>query len=69
VVKNGKMWLKDLQGHCLRLERQQVIEVITGLNGILEGCHKDTKVICMSTIDKDNLEWVAGNAQKKCRFC
>jgi len=41
------------------LNDQQVIDVITGPEGILKGYHKDTKVICMSTIDKDNLEWVA----------
>lgn len=41
------------------LNDQQVIEVVTGPNGILEGCHDQTKVICMSTIDKENLEWVA----------
>jgi 3-hydroxyisobutyrate dehydrogenase len=41
------------------LNDQQVIEVVTGPDGILEGCHKDTRVICMSTIDKENLEWLA----------
>jgi 3-hydroxyisobutyrate dehydrogenase-like beta-hydroxyacid dehydrogenase len=41
------------------LNDQQVIDVITGPEGILKGYQKDTKVICMSTIDKDNLEWVA----------
>jgi 3-hydroxyisobutyrate dehydrogenase len=41
------------------LNDQQVIEVVTGPDGILEGCHKETKVICMSTIDKENLEWLA----------
>lgn len=47
------------------LNDQQVIEVVTGPDGILEGCHKDTKVICMATIDKENLEWVAGECAKK----
>ena len=47
------------------LNDQQVIEVVTGPNGILEGCHKETRVICMSTIDKDNLEWVAEQCAKK----
>jgi 3-hydroxyisobutyrate dehydrogenase-like beta-hydroxyacid dehydrogenase len=41
------------------LNDQQVIEVVTGPDGILEGCHKETRVICMSTIDKENLEWLA----------
>lgn len=41
------------------LNDQQVIEVVTGPDGILQGCHKETKVICMSTIDKENLEWLA----------
>lgn len=47
------------------LNDQQVIEVVTGPDGILEGCHEDTRVICMSTIDKENLEWVAGECVKK----
>jgi 3-hydroxyisobutyrate dehydrogenase-like beta-hydroxyacid dehydrogenase len=47
------------------LNDQQVIEVVTGPDGILEGCHKDTRVICMATIDKENLEWVAGECAKK----
>ncbi|UCE51844.1 MAG: NAD(P)-dependent oxidoreductase [Desulfobacterales bacterium] len=47
------------------LNDQQVIEVVTGPDGILEGCHEDTRVICMATIDKENLEWVAGECAKK----
>jgi 2-hydroxy-3-oxopropionate reductase len=47
------------------LNDQQVIDVVTGPDGILQGCHKDTRVICMSTIDKDNLEWVADQCAKK----
>ena len=47
------------------LNDQQVIEVVTGPDGILEGCHKETRVICMSTIDKENLEWVAEQCAKK----
>jgi 3-hydroxyisobutyrate dehydrogenase-like beta-hydroxyacid dehydrogenase len=47
------------------LNDQQVIEVITGSEGILEGRHKETRVICMSTIDKDSLEWVAEQCAKK----
>ena len=41
------------------LNDQQVTEVVTGANGILEGCDHQTKVICMSTIDKENAEWLA----------
>jgi len=47
------------------LNDQQVIDVVTGAYGILEGSNKDTKVICMSTIDKENLEWVAGQCAIK----
>ena len=47
------------------LNDQQVISVIAGPDGILEGCHKNTKVICMSTIDKDNLERLAENCTEK----
>jgi len=47
------------------LNDQQVIDVVTGSDGILEGCHQETRVICMSTIDKENLEWVAGQCAKK----
>jgi 3-hydroxyisobutyrate dehydrogenase-like beta-hydroxyacid dehydrogenase len=47
------------------LNDQQVIDVVTGADGILEGSNKDTKVICMSTIDKENLEWVAGQCAIK----
>lgn len=47
------------------LNDQQVMEVVTGPNGILEGCHDQTKVICMSTIDKENLEWVAQQCAKR----
>ncbi len=47
------------------LNDQQVIDVVTGPDGILQGSHKETRVICMSTIDKENLEWVAGQCAKK----
>ena len=51
------------------LNDQQVIDVVAGPDGILEGCHKDTRVICMSTIDKDNLEMLAQKcAEKKVGF-
>jgi 3-hydroxyisobutyrate dehydrogenase-like beta-hydroxyacid dehydrogenase len=47
------------------LNDQQVIEVVTGPGGLLQGYHKETRVICMSTIDQENLEWVAEQCAKK----
>lgn len=47
------------------LNDEQVISVITGRDGILEGCHQGTRVICMSTIDKDNLEMLAEKCEAK----
>ena len=47
------------------LNDQQVIDVVAGPDGILQSSHKETRVICMSTIDKENLEWVAGQCAKK----
>src|SRR5512136_546110 len=66
VVRNGRE-VAERSGKVIIyvLNDQQVIEVITGPNGVLEGCHKFTSVICMSTINKDNLEWVAGQCAKK----
>jgi len=66
VVRNGRE-VAERSGKVIVyvLNDQQVIEVVTGPSGILEGCHKDTRVICMSTIDKDNLEWVAQQCAKK----
>ena len=66
VVRNGKE-VAERSGKVIVyvLNDQQVIEVVTGADGILKGSHKDTRVICMSTIDKDNLEWVADQCAKK----
>lgn len=51
------------------LNDQQVIDVVTGPDGILQGCHDGTRIVCMSTIDKDNLEWLAAQcAEKKVGF-
>lgn len=47
------------------LNDEQVIDVVTGPNGILEGCHEGTGVICMATIDRDNLEMVAERCAEK----
>ncbi len=66
VVRNGKE-VAERSGKVIVyvLYDQQVIEVVTGPDGILQGCHKGTRVICMSTIDKDNLEWVAEQCARK----
>jgi len=47
------------------LNDQQVIDVVTGPEGILQGCHPETRVICMSTIDRENLEKLADQCAKK----
>ena len=41
------------------LNDPQVIEVVTGTDGALAGCGADSIIICMSTINRDNLERVA----------
>jgi 3-hydroxyisobutyrate dehydrogenase-like beta-hydroxyacid dehydrogenase len=41
------------------LNDDQVIEVITGPQGILKGAAAGSTVICMSTINRDNLDWMA----------
>ncbi len=66
VVRNAKE-VAEKAGKVIVyvLNDQQVIDVVTGEDGILNGCHKDTKVICMATIDKDNLEWVADQCSAK----
>ena len=47
------------------LNDQQVIETITGPNGVLEGCNDSSIVICMATIDRDNLQRVAQMCSEK----
>ncbi len=47
------------------LNDPQVIEVITGPNGILDGAHENLKVIGMSTIRRENQEWVAQKCEEK----
>lgn len=47
------------------LNDQQVIETITGPNGVLEGCNDSSIVICMATIDRDNLQRVAQKCLEK----
>lgn len=47
------------------LNDEQVIEVVTAPQGILDGTSAGSTVICMSTINRDNLEWVAGECNKR----
>lgn len=47
------------------LNDQQVIETITGPNGVLEGCNDSSIVICMATIDRENLQRVAQMCSEK----
>ena len=49
----------------LVLNDAQVIEVITQDNGILQGAKPDSTVVCMSTINRSNLEKVADECAKK----
>ena len=53
----------------LVLNDAQVIEVITGAKGLLKGIQSGATVICMSTINRSNLEAVARQcAEKQVRF-
>jgi 3-hydroxyisobutyrate dehydrogenase-like beta-hydroxyacid dehydrogenase len=47
------------------LNDQQVIDVVTGADGLLKACDRDSTIICMSTINRDNLERVAAQCQEK----
>ena len=49
----------------LVLNDSQVIEVVTGATGILSGASADSIVICMSTINRSNLEMVAKSCEDK----
>src|SRR5512143_1735136 len=66
VVRNGRE-VAEKSGKVIVyvLNDQQVIEVVTGPEGILQGCHKCTRVICMSTIDTDKLEWLVEECANK----
>lgn len=60
----------EVAEHCsiiivMVLNDQQVIEVITGNDGLLRGSHKDSIIICMSTINRKNLEFVANECSVK----
>jgi 3-hydroxyisobutyrate dehydrogenase-like beta-hydroxyacid dehydrogenase len=51
------------------LNDEQVIEVVTGRNGILEGVGNTSTVICMSTINRDTLQQVAHMcAERRVKF-
>jgi len=51
------------------LNDDQVIEVISGPQGILKGAAEGSTVICMSTINRDNLDRMAGECQaRKVKF-
>jgi len=47
------------------LNDQQVMDTICGPNGVLEGCGPGSTVICMATIDRDNLERAARMCSQK----
>ncbi|HET9486260.1 MAG TPA: NAD(P)-dependent oxidoreductase [Chryseosolibacter sp.] len=47
----------------LVLDDDQVVEVVTGKEGILRTATPETTIICMSTINRETLEYVSG----KCR--
>jgi len=47
------------------LNDQQVIEVISGNDGLLKESQKDSIIVCMSTINKKNLEIVANECSLK----
>jgi 3-hydroxyisobutyrate dehydrogenase-like beta-hydroxyacid dehydrogenase len=49
----------------LVLNDRQVMDVVTGERGILEGAREDSLVICMSTINRGNLEGVAEQCAEK----
>lgn len=47
------------------LNDQQVIDTLGGPNGVLEGCGAGSSVICMATIDGDNLQRAAQMCSEK----
>jgi 3-hydroxyisobutyrate dehydrogenase-like beta-hydroxyacid dehydrogenase len=66
VVDNPKEVAQEVETVLiLVLNDQQVIEVVTGPNGVLDGFEKGSIVICMSTINRNNLEWVAQQCADK----
>jgi 3-hydroxyisobutyrate dehydrogenase-like beta-hydroxyacid dehydrogenase len=66
VVDNPKEVAQEVETVViLVLNDQQVIEVVTGPKGVLEGFEKGSVVICMSTINRNNLEWVTQQCADK----
>jgi 3-hydroxyisobutyrate dehydrogenase-like beta-hydroxyacid dehydrogenase len=66
VVNNAKEVAQEVGTVViLVLNDQQVIEVVTGPDGVLESLEKGSTVICMSTINRNNLEWVAQQCADK----
>ena len=49
----------------LVLNDAQVLEVVSGPNGILEGAGKNSVVIGMATINRENQEWVVRQCESK----
>ena len=47
------------------LNDQQVMDTICGPKGVLEGCEAGSSIICMATIDSDNLRRVAHICSEK----
>ena len=47
------------------LNDQQVIDVISGDEGLLKGILQDSTIICMSTINRKSLETVATQCKQK----
>jgi 3-hydroxyisobutyrate dehydrogenase-like beta-hydroxyacid dehydrogenase len=60
AVENAKRVAQKAQTVIIFvLNDQQVIDTIGGPNGVLAGCGAGSSVICMATIDRDNLQRVA----------
>jgi 3-hydroxyisobutyrate dehydrogenase-like beta-hydroxyacid dehydrogenase len=49
----------------LVLNDDQVIEALTGQDGVLEGTSPGSTIICMSTINRGNLEWLSEQCAEK----
>lgn len=49
----------------LVLNDQQVLDVILSSNGLLQGTNPNSVIICMSTINRNNLHYVATECNKK----
>lgn len=60
----------EVASHCntvivMVLNDQQVIEVISGDTGLLKGINSGSIIICMSTINRNNLEYVAAKCTER----